>query len=150
MTLFYWFLYNSYINNIEICFRLNHCDIINLIKWIKKLQNCCPNLKYLSLLGNPCNPLFNGRTVFEANDYRMYVIGQMQSLAFLDDQIITAANRIQAKSHRFIHGLASAFHLIGGGPSKSTSKNRPIPGRKVEVYEYTTTDWGYFSREILY
>lgn len=31
---------------------LNHCKIYELYPWIKCLQESCPNLKYLSLMGN--------------------------------------------------------------------------------------------------
>lgn len=50
--------------------RLNKCDINNLPKWIQRLKICAPNLRQLSLLGNPgALSIFNGASSVEHNDY---------------------------------------------------------------------------------
>lgn len=52
-------------------FRLNNCSIYDLAKWVKRIQACCPNLRQLSLLGNPgILSTFNGGTSLEHLDYR--------------------------------------------------------------------------------
>lgn len=49
---------------------LNKCGITNLPKWIHRLKVCTPNLRQLSLMGNPGSlSLLNGGSVLENNDY---------------------------------------------------------------------------------
>lgn len=61
---------------------LNNCNIFHMTNWINRLQACCPNLRQLSLLGNPgISSTFNGGTAIEHFDYRWvsfcyYSIGQ--------------------------------------------------------------------------
>lgn len=51
--------------------RLNNCDIENLAQWVYRIRNCCPSIKYLSLMGNPgATSTLTGGTVVEHNDYR--------------------------------------------------------------------------------
>lgn len=50
--------------------RLNKCEINNLAKWIQRCKICTPNLRQLSLMGNPgIRSTFNGGSLLENNDY---------------------------------------------------------------------------------
>lgn len=94
-------------------FRLNNCDIDNINRWVLQIKSCCPSITYLSLLGNPgATTMFNGSTVLEQNDYRMYVIGQLQTLNYLDDILVTETQRAQAKSQQYLIRLTSAFNFM--------------------------------------
>uniref|UniRef100_A0A182X3J7 LRRcap domain-containing protein n=1 Tax=Anopheles quadriannulatus TaxID=34691 RepID=A0A182X3J7_ANOQN len=91
--------------NLELLW-LNHCDIINLQNWIYRIRECCPSLKYLSLMGNPgATSSFNGNSTLEHNDYRLFVISILPQLRYLDDAEVTAAQRTQAKSFKHSYNL---------------------------------------------
>lgn len=46
-------------------------QIVNLYPWIRNVQESCPNLKYLSLMGNPAAPSYlNGGNFYEYLQYR--------------------------------------------------------------------------------
>lgn len=91
--------------NLELLW-LNHCDIINLQNWIYRIRECCPSLKYLSLMGNPgATSSFNGNSTLEHNDYRLFVISILPQLRYLDDGEVTAAQRTQAKSFKQTYNL---------------------------------------------
>lgn len=50
---------------------LNHCKINELNRFVRKLQCSCPNLKYLSLMGNQAAPSYlNGGNFYEYLQYR--------------------------------------------------------------------------------
>jgi len=76
---------------------LNQCKIDELY-WVETLRYNCPNLRYLSMMGNPVAPsCLNGGNIFEYLQYRMYVISTIPTLIHLDDKYITVEERIQAK-----------------------------------------------------
>ncbi|KFB35643.1 AGAP007552-PA-like protein [Anopheles sinensis] len=91
--------------NLELLW-LNHCDINNLQNWIYRIRECCPSLKYLSLMGNPgATSSFNGNSSLEHNDYRLFVISVLPQLRHLDDSEVTPAQRTQAKSFKHSYNL---------------------------------------------
>lgn len=95
---------------------LNNCRIHNLTAWMRRLQSCCPALQHLSMLGNPgCLCAFNGGTILEHLDYRLFVVGALPQLSHLDDAPVTEAQREQAALHR----SAYAQH---GGPMRFVEK----------------------------
>lgn len=76
---------------------LNHCKIYELYPWIKCLQESCPNLKYLSLMGNRGVPSVLHKNNFcEYLQYRLYVISLFPNLIHLDDQAVTAEQHLEA------------------------------------------------------
>ncbi|XP_050349208.1 leucine-rich melanocyte differentiation-associated protein-like [Nymphalis io] len=76
---------------------LNHCKISSLYPWVSKLKESCPNLQYISLMGNPAAPsYFNGGTFYEYLQYRLFVISQFPSLLHLDDRKVTDDQREEA------------------------------------------------------
>ncbi|KZC04547.1 Leucine-rich repeat-containing protein C10orf11, partial [Dufourea novaeangliae] len=68
---------------------------------LKKIQECCPNVIYVSLLGNPGCPdqLTNPSTDEEDyNRYRLYAIHMLPpSLQFLDSRSVTRQEKINAE-----------------------------------------------------
>lgn len=79
---------------------LNNNKVSQIDGVLKKIQECCPNLVYVSLLGNPGCPdqLTNPSTDEEDyNRYRLYAIYLLpQSLRFLDSRPVTRQERIDA------------------------------------------------------
>ncbi|XP_075976046.1 leucine-rich melanocyte differentiation-associated protein-like isoform X2 [Anticarsia gemmatalis] len=77
---------------------LNRCKVASLYPWVGKLKESCPNLQYLSLMGNPAAPsYFNGGTFYEYLQYRLFVISQFPSLNHLDDRRVTEDQRLEAQ-----------------------------------------------------
>lgn len=63
-----------YLPNLELLW-LNHCKINELYPWARKLRQSCPNLKYLSLMGNAAAPSYlNGGNFYEYIQYRQVYI----------------------------------------------------------------------------
>uniref|UniRef100_A0A182MTQ8 U2A'/phosphoprotein 32 family A C-terminal domain-containing protein n=1 Tax=Anopheles culicifacies TaxID=139723 RepID=A0A182MTQ8_9DIPT len=122
--------------NLELLW-LNHCDIINLQNWIYRIRECCPSLKYLSLMGNPgATSSFNGNSTLEHNDYRLFVISILPQLRYLDDSEVTAAQRTQAKSFKQSYNLNQGpyniFETVG-------RRQQPVPGALATSTENPTT-----------
>jgi hypothetical protein len=79
-------------------FWLNHCKVTSLYPWAKKLQVSCPNLKYLSLMGNPVAPSYlNGGNFYEYLQYRLFMISLFPKLIHLDDRPVTIDQRKEAE-----------------------------------------------------
>lgn len=80
---------------------LNNNKISQIDGVLKQIQECCPNLVYVSLLGNPACPdqLTNPSTDEEDyNRYRLYAIYVLPpSLRFLDSRPVTRQERIDAE-----------------------------------------------------
>lgn len=99
---------------------LNKCGITELPKWIQRIDICTPNIRQLSLIGNPgMRSSFNGGTSIENDDYmyvfvvalnvclkfnfythlncRIFVIGILQHLEYLDDVKITDTQRTKSR-----------------------------------------------------
>lgn len=93
---------------------LNNCRLYNLAAWLRRLQTSCPSLEQLSLLGNPgCQSTFNGGTLAEHTDYRLFVIGALPQLVHLDDGVVTDAQRKQAAEvHRHGGGVAGGGQFV--------------------------------------
>lgn len=92
---------------------LNNCRLYNLAAWLRRLQTSCPSLEQLSLLGNPgCQSTFNGGTLAEHTDYRLFVIGALPQLEHLDDGAVTEAQRKQAAE---VHHGGGGVDVAGGG-----------------------------------
>lgn len=51
-------------------FWLNNCEIKQLPKWVHRIRICTPNVRQLSLMGNPgVRSLLNGGSTQQHNDY---------------------------------------------------------------------------------
>lgn len=77
---------------------VNDNKIENLEVFMNHLQESCPNLTYLSMLKNKAAPsYFNGGSLNDYNDYRLFVISKLPKLRMLDDKEITLNERSQSK-----------------------------------------------------
>ncbi|XP_060526476.1 leucine-rich melanocyte differentiation-associated protein-like isoform X2 [Cylas formicarius] len=86
-----------YLPNLELLW-LNHCKIELLYPWAKRLRNSCPNLKFLSLMGNPVSPAFwNCENIYEYLHYRLYLISLFPKLIHLDDKLVLKEERLEAE-----------------------------------------------------
>lgn len=90
--------YIPYMPELELLW-MNHCKINELYPWAKRLQQSCPNLRHLSLMGNPAAPSYlNGGTFYEYLQYRLFIISLFPTLVHLDDRAVTEDQR--AEAHR--------------------------------------------------
>ncbi|XP_030749412.1 leucine-rich melanocyte differentiation-associated protein-like isoform X2 [Sitophilus oryzae] len=87
---------------------LNFCKIDEIF-WVESLRYNCPNLKYLSLMGNLVAPSpLNGGSIYDYLRYRLYVISILPKLIHLDDKYITDEERNESKHmfpSPFFHGM---------------------------------------------
>lgn len=82
--------------NLELLW-VNGCHIKHLAVWIDKIAACCPNLKMFSMLKNhACPNFFNGGTVQQYNDYRLFVLSRLRRLTVLDSTPVTEEERREA------------------------------------------------------
>lgn len=110
---------------------LNNCRLHNLAAWLRRLQTSCPSLEQLSLLGNPgCQSTFNGGTLAEHTDYRLFVIGALPQLVHLDDSAVTEAQRSQAAVNR---GCVGGGGVVGGVSGQFVEKFSTA-GRLVQLF----------------
>lgn len=128
--------------NLELLW-LNNCDIENLQNWVYRIRDCCPSLKYLSLMGNPgATSSFNGNSTLDHNDYRMMVISILPQLHHLDDQEVTPAQRNQAKQQKSTYNISNTPFNIFESISRTQQMSRKVSPRKPprRIREYSTDD----------
>lgn len=80
-------------------FRINNCDIKNIVDWIQRIRSQCPTLEYLSIMGNPgikepinCCSLSLNMYAMDSSllptgvitDYREYILQMIPNLEYLD------------------------------------------------------------------
>lgn len=88
--------YIPYMPQLELLW-MNHCKISELYPWAKRLQQACPNLRHLSLMGNGAAPSYlNGGTFYEYLQYRLFMISLFPTLVHLDDKPVTEDQRTEA------------------------------------------------------
>ena len=76
---------------------MNNNKIQNIKNLLDSLRHACPNLKYLSLLKNPCCPhRLIGMDDEDYSRYRLYVLWRLPNLTFLDSGRVTPAERQEA------------------------------------------------------
>jgi hypothetical protein len=77
---------------------VNKNNITHYQLFIERLAAACPALRELSLLGNPGVPsYFNGGTLAEYKDYRLYVISKFRQLQVLDQSPVRPEERADAQ-----------------------------------------------------
>ncbi|XP_045449279.1 leucine-rich melanocyte differentiation-associated protein-like [Melitaea cinxia] len=111
---------------------LNRCKIASLYPWVSKLKESCPNLQYLSLMGNPAAPsYFNGGTFYEYLQYRLFVISQFPSLLHLDDRKVTDDQREESQRlykrpflERIVKPGSKGMQLINGSLNWNSMHNK--------------------------
>lgn len=78
---------------------VNHNNIENLSIFVQNVSSSCPNLSYLSMINNKAAPsYFNGGSLIEHNDYRLYVISKLEKLQMLDHKVVAPEERMQSIS----------------------------------------------------
>ena len=78
-----------------LCMNNNNIKSIKLL--LDTIRHTCPNLKYLSLLKNPCCPhRLIGMDDDDYSRYRLYVLWRLPNLTFLDSGRVTPAERAEA------------------------------------------------------
>lgn len=81
---------------------MNNCNLKNIPKWIYVIQGNCPNIRYLSIMGNPgAKTLYNGATISEHNDYRCFIASTLQNLTYLDDAPVPPRSSITCNNELF-------------------------------------------------
>lgn len=84
------------LDNLEILW-VNGCQIKHLAVFIDKVAASCPNLKMFSMLKNAaCPNFFNGGTMQQYTDYRLFVLSRLQKLTILDSTPVTEEERQEA------------------------------------------------------
>ncbi|KAG7461911.1 hypothetical protein MATL_G00196140 [Megalops atlanticus] len=77
---------------------INKNKISNLPIFVEEICRKFPNIKILSMMNNEAAPsYFNGGTLTQYIDYRLYVISQIPSLEVLDDTEVLEKERVQAR-----------------------------------------------------
>uniref|UniRef100_A0A8C6WFB3 Uncharacterized protein n=1 Tax=Neogobius melanostomus TaxID=47308 RepID=A0A8C6WFB3_9GOBI len=77
---------------------INKNKINNLPVFVEEVHKKFPNIKILSMMNNEAAPsYFNGGSLTQYKDYRLYVISQIAGLEILDDTEVMEKERIQAR-----------------------------------------------------
>eukprot|EP00128_Syssomonas_multiformis_P011621 Colp12_sorted_trinity150504_noHs@23637 len=78
---------------------INNNKISDLETFIEKLVNNCPNLTYLTMLGNTAcpNELVSGKDEKDYQRYRHYVLWRLPKLRFLDSRPVSSQEVAEAK-----------------------------------------------------
>ncbi|KAL2078885.1 hypothetical protein ACEWY4_024629 [Coilia grayii] len=77
---------------------INKNHISNLPIFVEELRCKFPNLKILSMMNNEAAPsYFNGGSLPQYLDYRLYVVSQLWGLEVLDDTEVTEEERALAR-----------------------------------------------------
>lgn len=70
-----------YLPNLRILW-INNCNISNIDAWLYRIQDQCPNIQQLSIMGNP--GAMTLMSTVPKRDYRDYVFNKLPSLKYLD------------------------------------------------------------------
>ncbi|XP_026014683.1 leucine-rich repeat-containing protein 72 [Astatotilapia calliptera] len=77
---------------------INKNKINNLPVFVEEIWRKFPNIKILSMMNNEAAPsYFNGGSLTQYTDYRLYVISQLPGLEILDDTEVLEKERAQAR-----------------------------------------------------
>lgn len=100
---------------------LNYNKVDELFPFIRNLQRSCPNLRFLSMMGNPAAPSYlNGGTVYEHLQYRLFVISWFPRLIHMDDRYVTIHERKEA-NRLFCRPFLERLAMRGGVFDKISS-----------------------------
>ncbi|XP_033839405.1 leucine-rich repeat-containing protein 72 [Periophthalmus magnuspinnatus] len=86
---------------------INKNKINNLPVFVEEVRKKFPNIKILSMMNNEAAPsYFNGGSLTQYKDYRLYVISQIPGLEILDDTEVMEKERIQARKTYRLHRVS--------------------------------------------
>lgn len=124
-------------------FRINNCDIINVIDWIQRIRAQCPSLEYLSIMGNPgireplnfCNlNMFNSSNIESiimptsmVADYREYILQMLPHLQYLDG---VPRNTLLSVFKCPTNGVLSLTSSSSGSPANSMGNGSSSQGQQ--------------------
>ncbi|XP_017285744.1 leucine-rich repeat-containing protein 72 isoform X2 [Kryptolebias marmoratus] len=106
---------------------INKNKINNLPVFVEEIRRKFPNIKILSMMNNEAAPsYFNGGSLTQYKDYRLYVISQIPGLEILDDTEVLEKERAQArKTYRL-----QQSRLSGSKRREDSSRKYPDPVRR--------------------
>ncbi|KAM4713810.1 leucine-rich melanocyte differentiation-associated protein [Anableps anableps] len=101
---------------------INKNKINNLPVFVDEIRRKFPNIKILSMMNNEAAPsYFNGGSLSQYIDYRLYVISQIPGLEILDDTEVLEKERVQArKTYRLQQNSLSSRKKKAESPRKHT------------------------------
>ncbi|KAK7910237.1 hypothetical protein WMY93_014921 [Mugilogobius chulae] len=86
---------------------VNKNNINNLPVFVEEVRKKFPNIRILSMMNNEAAPsYFNGGSLTQYKDYRLYVISQIPGLEILDDTEVMEKERTQARKTYRLHRLS--------------------------------------------
>lgn len=86
---------------------INKNKVTNLPVFVEEVRKKFPNIKILSMMNNEAAPsYFNGGSLTQYKDYRLYVISQLPGLEILDDTEVMEKERIQARKTYRLHRIS--------------------------------------------
>eukprot|EP01065_Artemidia_motanka_P026241 TRINITY_DN3116_c1_g2_i1.p1 TRINITY_DN3116_c1_g2~~TRINITY_DN3116_c1_g2_i1.p1 ORF type:complete len:238 (+),score=80.87 TRINITY_DN3116_c1_g2_i1:95-808(+) len=110
---------------------LNKNAVSDLEALLEVLEQQCPKLKYLSLLGNAvCKNELVGASKEEAERYRLYAVHRLSSLRLLDAMPVSAGERSQAQERgQFLRVSKASSQDVRAAPQEQ-SKFHKEKGRE--------------------
>jgi len=131
---------------------VNNNNIVYLDRFLDSIQGKFPNLKYLSMLKNPCCPnYFVGKGSVDYKRYRAEVVKDLPTLKFLDSSPITPEERQDAEKIRTITRRPdpSQYHKHSEGFPVPEEKGLPreLPPEGVDKASFGRTKYVYYGRE---
>lgn len=115
---------------------VNWCAIDNLAVFVERVAAAFPNIRFLSMLGNPaCPNILNGGSLAQYNDYRQFVVSKLPGLLYLEDQPVTSMER--EKAHVKYGGAVERIGLskVLGKQKKSRSRKQAATKSQVVLVE---------------
>ena len=115
---------------------VNYCAVENLAMFVERVSAAFPNLRYLSMFGNPCcRNIFNGGTKAEYSDYRKFVVSKLPRLVYLEDQAITSMER--EKANLKYGGTVEKVGLSKVLGKQKKTRSKKLAPRKNDVVQST-------------
>ncbi|XP_027893149.1 leucine-rich melanocyte differentiation-associated protein isoform X1 [Xiphophorus couchianus] len=107
---------------------INKNKINNLPVFVEEIWRKFPNIKVLSMMNNEAAPsYFNGGSLSQYIDYRLYVISQIPGLEILDDTEVLEKERVQArKTYRLQQSSLSSRKKKDESSRKHTHMQRKV------------------------
>ncbi|XP_015253527.1 PREDICTED: leucine-rich repeat-containing protein 72-like [Cyprinodon variegatus] len=103
---------------------INKNKINNLPVFVEEIRRKFPNIKILSMMNNEAAPsYFNGGSLSQYIDYRLYVISQIPGLEILDDTEVMEKERAEARK---------TYRLQQSHPSSSWKKKSDLSRKQIQ------------------
>ncbi|KAM9836591.1 uncharacterized protein ACBR49_019031 [Aulostomus maculatus] len=107
---------------------VNKNKINNLPVFVEEIRRKFPNIKILSMMNNEAAPsYFNGGSLTQYKDYRLYVISQIPGLEILDDTEVLERERAQARK---TYRLQQSRHVSRKKKEEPSRKHKQTHAQK--------------------